>query len=229
LTGRYTCSNAAKKTIVKTNRRIALQLRLWILFVLSASLGPAGAQVSKRPDAKLCLPRLAVGSDAPALMSAGKYRLVIVQTMDKWDRTSPERAEGWMTLVHDPSHWSQSEYYGFASIILIDLDIPLGPPAVDSRDPDAPGIVVTRHWSRPDRWLLWIGTASNAKPRTVHDAKGQERKVVTTDGKGIVLVVEEANESEILGTWGRAGIVGTGRGHFCAFRVADADLADSNR
>lgn len=177
----------------------------------------------------MCLPQFTVDSKKPALMSAGKYRLVIVQTMDKWERPSSERAEGWMTLVHDPSHWSQTKLYGFATIALTGLDMSIGPPAVDSQDPDAPGIGVTRHWNLSDRWLLWIGTVSNAKPRIIHDSEGRERKAVTTDGAGIVLMVEEANESEILGTWGRAGIVATGRGYFCAYRMADADLPASSR
>ena len=80
-------------------------------------------------------------------------------------------------------------------------------PPLSSPDPKRPGVLMTR--STDGALTLWIASVAN------QDTPG----MVSTDGCGVALQIDESSVSGFRGRWGSAGIVHDGCGTFRAVKV----------
>lgn len=195
------------------NPTSALAVAVFVAAVLQAcaSEGAAGHALRTLPPPCPHPPALEEGGWFPL---PGAYEIVMTQVEQV---AVPVSVKGTLRLICDPGHWSKSNIYGSIHLDFNRLGSPVGGggdiPDPQSQSPERPGVRVDLRGSKPQ---LSVGSVSNIKPRQYIDPR---RGLVTTehtDGGGIVLFVEQHDQTSFKGSWSRAGLVQTGSGAFTA-------------
>jgi hypothetical protein len=165
-------------------------------------------------------------------LSPGTYQLVMRATNGRW---MGRISRGTLTLIASkptdrspvtgkgprPIVGEDAPFYGWTDINLHHVGAPLVDDYVSplSRDPITPGVLVDfidYDADYPDTFVLKIGTLGQSRNRWV----GPNEFQLSTDGGGIAMWVHRADENKFEGTWDRWGIVGGGKGTFCATRIS---------
>lgn len=126
-------------------------------------------------------------------------------------------------MESDKVHWGRTKLYGSIEIDLERVGAPLcdDDVPIDSKDPDAPGVLVTQvDWEPeypPGTPVLLIGTGMNLNPAIgIVVPEGVEVISGALDGCGIGLWVQQIDSKGFSGIWDAWGIVHNGTGVFCA-------------
>ncbi len=173
----------------------------------------AGCSIAPPPqaaDSDSPCPRPSGIADSVTLPLPGKYLISMTQ-----EEATPATVEGELHLVCEAGHWGGTNMYGWIKLDFRRLGVAV-PSGISVKNSDHPGVLVSID-SRSTAIRLWVGSALNHKPETRNG-----RKIVRTDGSGIVLNVKSINAHSFSGSWERAGIVFTGSGEFSSARTATA-------
>lgn len=158
-------------------------------------------------------------------LQAGEYELEMTATEGSRRRS---RVSGTLSLVAtERQHWGGTNLVGHVDLDLSRVGAPMlrdeNHPSPDSREPNAPGVLVLSAGFEEgypnDAPVLAVGTVSNRNPVVDGTPEGEPIEVMMLDGGGIALWVHRVTAEGFEGRWAEWGLVVDGRGTFCARRT----------